>query len=205
MGSASRCNLRPSGCGVTLKEENASGTQIPVHWGVGGGARLRGDRRVSCSWLQRVVLAAWVAAGFVVVASEEAAAVTLKLAFSDGRPMTYGSACSGHGCLQRGADIGQTDAGGRVVLADAPDQIVEYRRDGVDLSLVSLGAAAGRLQAVGERTVVLPRLLTGTAPAIDAAEADVVSRINASAAPGGWRSRSSIGAWRPPPISRPLG
>ena len=125
------------------------------------------------------LLAAWVAAGLVLVASEDAAAVTLKLAFADGRPMTYGSACSGHGCLQRGAGIEQTDAGGRVVLADAPDQIVEYRRDGVDLSLLSVGSASGRVQAVGERTVVLPRLLPATAPAVDAVEADVLSRINA--------------------------
>lgn len=129
--------------------------------------------------MQRVVVACWIVAGFVLFASDAAAAMTLKLTFSDGQPMTYGSACSGDGCLQRGAGVQTTDAHGEILLADAPDRIVEYRRDGIALALLTPGSASGRLAVVGERaTVVLPRLLQPTAPAVDAVEWDIASRIN---------------------------
>ena len=109
--------------------------------------------------------------------------MTLKLAFSDGQPMTYGSACSGEGCLQRGAGVQRTDAGGEVVLGDAADGIVEYRRDGVAWWEAPLGVAAGRLLTIGDRvTLLLPRMLLAGAPAVDEVESEVVARINAERA-----------------------
>jgi uncharacterized protein YkwD len=136
--------------------------------------------------MQRVALVLSFAAGFVLHASGEAAAFTLKLVFPDGRPMTYGTACSGDGCLQRGDRLETTDADGEVVLGYGPGRAVEYRRDGIALARVAPGAASGRLVALGARaTVVLPRLLTGSAPAVDAGESDLVARLNAARAAKG--------------------
>ena len=105
--------------------------------------------------------------------------MTLKFVFSDGQPMTYGSACSGEGCMQRGIGLEPIDDAGEVLLADRPDRLVEYRRYGVDLGQAPEGTS-GRVRADGERaTVALPRLLFGSAAAVDAVEADLVSRINA--------------------------
>lgn len=144
-----------------------------------GEGRLRAVRRASRPWMQRVALVLSLAAGFVLDASGEAPAFTLKLVFPDGRPMTFGSACSGDGCLQRGDRLEATNADGEVVLADEPGRTVEYRRDGIALSRVAPGAASGRVAAVGQRaTVVLPRLLSGSAPAIDRAESDLVARLD---------------------------
>jgi uncharacterized protein YkwD len=133
----------------------------------------------SSAWVQRVVFASWLALGLVLSAAREAPAVTLKLTFSDGQPMTYGSACAGDGCLARGAGAALTDAAGEVPLAGEPGVVVEYRREGIDLAQAPDGAAAGRMATTDERTtVVLPRLLHGSAPAIDAVESDIAARIN---------------------------
>ena len=68
---------------------------------------------------------------------------------------------------------------GEVRLAAAPDAIAEYRRDGIDLSVAPAGVAAGQAHTAGGRTtVVLPRMLQGTAPAVDAIETEIVTRIN---------------------------
>lgn len=116
----------------------------------------------------------------------QAPATTLRLAFADGQPMTHGSACGGEGCLLRGSGIQPTNANGEVVLADAPDRIVEYRRDAIAWWEAPLGVAAGRLWAVGERAaVVLPRMLLATAPAVDAVESEIVALINAERAARG--------------------
>lgn len=93
--------------------------------------------------------------------------------------MTYGSACGGEGCLQRDAGVKAIDAAGEMLLAGVPDRLVEYRRDGVDLGRAPADTS-GLVRAGGERaTVVLPRLLSGSAAAVDAVESDVASRINA--------------------------
>lgn len=106
--------------------------------------------------------------------------MTLKLAFPDGQAMTHGSACRGAGCLQQGADIEAADAAGVVVVPDGSDRTIEYRRDGIDLAQAPAGDASGQVQPAGTRaTVVLPHLLSGTDPVVDAAESDVVARINA--------------------------
>jgi uncharacterized protein YkwD len=137
-------------------------------------------------WIRRVALVLSFATGFVVHASGEAAAFTLKLVFPDGRPMTYGSACSGDGCLQRGDRLQTTNAHGEVVLGDGPGRTVEYRRDGIALARVPPGAASGRVVALGDRvTVVLPRLLAGSAPAVDPVEADLVARLDEARAAEG--------------------
>ena len=149
--------------------------------------RARGRRAVGQrgGWtpMQRMTLMVCSAITFVLSVCTEAPATTLKLVFADGQPMTYGSACSGEGCLQRDAGVEITDAAGEVALVDAPDRTVEYRRDGVAWWEAPLGAAAGRVWATGDRTtVVLPRMLLAGAPAVDAAESDVVARINAERA-----------------------
>ena len=136
-------------------------------------------RRTARSGLRRAVVAAWVAMGLVLLAAPDAPAFTLKLVFPDGQPMTYGSACNGDGCLQRGAITGYTDFNGEISLGKPSDGIVEYRRDGIDLSQVRAGDASGRVRAEGaQATVVLPWLLSGTTPALDAVEADVAARVN---------------------------
>ena len=92
--------------------------------------------------------------------------------------MTYGSACVGHGCLARGDSVDTTDELGQVYLPDAP-RLVEYRRDGVSLDGAPAGSAAGTVVAVGDKaTVVLPHLLFGSDPAVDAAESHLVARLN---------------------------
>jgi hypothetical protein len=129
--------------------------------------------------IRRLALVLALAAGLALGACGEAAAFTLKLVFPDGRPMTYGSACTGDGCLQRGDRLQPTDAEGEVVLADGPGRAVEYRRDGIALARVPPGSASGRLVALGDRTtVVVPRLLSTSAPAVDPVESDLVARLN---------------------------
>jgi len=135
-------------------------------------------RRVPTSAL-RVAIVFWLALGFVLSISAEAPAMTLRLAFPDGQPMTYGSACSGQDCLQRGPSLAMTDAAGEVRLAPTADGIVEYRREGIDLALAPFSSVSGQTRVTGERaTVVFPRLLQATAPAVDSAEYDVAARIN---------------------------
>ncbi|MBA3748915.1 MAG: hypothetical protein H0W96_15695, partial [Solirubrobacterales bacterium] len=131
------------------------------------------------AWMRRVVLASWLAVGLALCAAHAASAVTLKLYFLDGQPMTYGSACSGEGCMQRNVGVETTDANGEVRLADVPDRTIEYRRDGIDLATAPPGDASGSVRGVGERaSAVLPRLLRSSAPAVDAIESEVVARIN---------------------------
>jgi uncharacterized protein YkwD len=133
-----------------------------------------------------VALVLALAAGFGLHAAGGAAAFTLKLVFPDGSPMTYGSACAGEGCLQRGDRLQPTDADGEVVLADGPGRAIEYRREGIALARVPPGTASGRLVAIGERTtVVLSRLLAGSAPGVDPAESDLVARLNEARAADG--------------------
>ena len=134
--------------------------------------------QATSAWAHRLALASWLAVGLFLTAARAAPAVTLKLTFSDGQPMTYGSACAGEGCLAGGAGA-LTDAAGEVPLAGEPGAVVEYRRDGIDLAQAPDGAAAGRLTTTSQRTtVVLPRLLLGSAPQIDAVESEIVARIN---------------------------
>jgi cysteine-rich secretory family protein len=135
--------------------------------------------RARRAWGQRRALVLALAVVFAVLfAARDASAYTLTLTFPDGEPMTYGSACGGAGCLARGDDLRPTNAAGEVVLAGRP-RAVEYRRDGIALLQAPPGAAAGRLAATGDRdSVLLPRLLAGAAPATDAAEFDLVARVN---------------------------
>ncbi len=157
---------------IAIGAQREAGHSLPV------GAAQRSPGAPS-SWRRRAVLALVLACGIGGLASDEALAVTLKLAFSDGQPMTYGSACSGEGCLQAQAGVKSVDANGEVVLADRPDGLVEYRRDGIELWQAPAGDASGLVRADGERaTVVLARMLFGSAAAVDAGEWDVVSRIN---------------------------
>jgi hypothetical protein len=119
-----------------------------------------------------------VAAGLVACAATDASAFTLKLAFADGQPMTYGSACAGLGCMQRGDGVDTTDALGQVYLNGRP-RTIEYRRDGIVLGMAPVGVASGSVVAIGDQaTVVLPRLLVGSSPAVDAVESDLVARLN---------------------------
>ena len=139
----------------------------------------RGTARASSAWGQRLALAAWLAVGLVLVAAREAPAVTLKLTFSDGQPMTYGSACAGDGCLAHESGVKRTDAAGEIPLPGEPGTVVEYRRDGIDLARAPEGVAAGRMTTTGQpTTVVLPRMLLGSAPAVDALESDIAAQIN---------------------------
>ena len=143
------------------------------------GDRWRPTHATRPSWRHRVALTTCVALGIILFASEAAPAFTLKLVFPDGQPMTYGTACSGDGCLQGGQILGSTDSKGEISLPDAPDRVIEFRRDGIDLSQVGEGVASGRLMPTGARaTVVLSRLLVGHTPAIDAVETDIAARIN---------------------------
>ena len=128
--------------------------------------------------VRRGAMVFWLVSAFVLLAASEANAVTLRLAFPDGQPMTYGSACGGDGCLQRREGI-PTDPNGEVRVPTTSGAMVEYRREGIDLALAPLSSASGQARFSGERaTVVLPRLLEASAPAVDAAEAEVVARIN---------------------------
>jgi uncharacterized protein YkwD len=138
-----------------------------------------GGRPGPCPSIQRVVLGLSLACAFALQAAGDAAAFTLKLAFPDGQPMTYGSGCAGVDCLDSGSGVARTDAAGEIVLAGRP-RTIEYRRDGITLSAqVPPGAASGTLTTLGDRaTVVLPRMMTGSSPDLDASESDLVARIN---------------------------
>ena len=117
------------------------------------------------------------AAGMVASAAADAGAVTLRLAFPDGQPMTHGSACAGLGCLAsgRGAVV---DERGEVELPNSP-RTIEWRREGISLPSVQVGVASGTALAVGDRVAVtVPRLLVGSAPTVDATESDLVARLN---------------------------
>ncbi len=136
-----------------------------------------GEPRVRAR-VRRLVLVLALAAGASACTAAQAGAYTLRLIFPDGQPMTYGSACTGLGCLQRGDRIERTDARGEVVLPGGV-RTIEYRRDGIRLGLASTGVASGTHLAVGESgTVILPRMLVGSAPAVDALESDLVARLN---------------------------
>jgi uncharacterized protein YkwD len=143
-------------------------------------------RADACAPAQRIAIMLGLAVAFVLSSSAEARADTLRLAFPDGQPMTHGSACLGEGCLQRGAGIAYADGEGEVRLPSTADATVEYRRDGIDLALAPLGSASGQARPTSERTtVVFPRLLQGTAAAVDAVETDIVARINEARAARG--------------------
>ena len=57
---------------------------------------------IARSWSRRGCVVLSLAAGMVASAAADAGAVTLRLAFPDGQPMTHGSACAGLGCLASG-------------------------------------------------------------------------------------------------------
>jgi uncharacterized protein YkwD len=138
-----------------------------------------GGRRRPCSWIRRVALVLSFACAYALQAAGDAVAFTLKLTFPAGQPMTYGSGCAGVGCLDGAGGVAHTNDDGEIVLADGA-RTIEYRRDGITLSeQVPAAAASGTLTAVGDRaTVVLPRMLTGSSPDLDASESDLVARIN---------------------------
>lgn len=141
---------------------------------------------MSRSRILRAGLAVLAAAVLSLLAAAAAPAFTLRLAFEDGRPMTFGSACAGAGCLSRDDGVEPTDARGEIRLDAAPGATVEYRRDGVALVPLASGLAAGSVVVGGDRaTVVLPRILTPSAPGVDAAESDLVARLNDERAAAG--------------------
>lgn len=138
---------------------------------------LRDAGAMSRLWARRTALALAIAAGAGACTAAQASAFTLRLAFPDGQPMTYGSACAGLGCLQRGEGL-PTDAQGEVNLPGGT-RTIEYRRNGITLGLAPAGVASGAFLSLGDRfTVTLPRLLVGSAPAVDALESDLVARLN---------------------------
>ena len=146
------------------------------HRGAGTSSRARA---------RRVAAALVLAMGFGAFDAAQAGAFTLRLVLPDGQPMTYGSACLGIGCLQRGDRVQRTDANGDILLSGI-SRTVEYRRDGILLGLLPAGVASGTIFALGDRaTVVLPRILVGTDPAIDPAESDLVARLNEARAARG--------------------
>ncbi|MEA2219791.1 MAG: hypothetical protein QOJ35_2417 [Solirubrobacteraceae bacterium] len=129
--------------------------------------------------MPRIAMALSLAAILVACAAGPAEAFTLRLVFPDGRPMTYGSACNGTGCLDAGSDVRTTDAHGAIELGDGGPRTIEYRRDGIALAQAPVGVASGTLVAAGDgASVVLARLLVGSAPAVDAVESDLVAQIN---------------------------
>jgi hypothetical protein len=133
----------------------------------------------------RFAVAVAVAAGFGACAAADAGAFTLTLSFPDGQPMTWGSACGGAGCMARNERIQTTDDRGQVQLPNGV-RAIEYRRDGIVLSAAPAGVASGTTLAAGDRaTVILPRLLVGSAPAVDADESDLVARLNEARAAQG--------------------
>ena len=144
----------------------------------GAGTRSR-------SLVRHVALALAIATASSACAAAQAGAVTLRLVFPDGQPMTYGSACTGIGCLQRGERIGTTDEHGEIALSGS-SRTIEYRRNGILLGLVPSGIASGTIFAIGDRaTVVLPRMLVGSAAAVDPVESDLVARLNEARAARG--------------------
>jgi uncharacterized protein YkwD len=149
------------------------------------GARSRRSAPAVLPGCRRFALALLLAAGFGASSAADAGAFTLTLAFPDGQPMTYGSACGGLGCLARGDHIETTDERGQVKLPNSV-QTIEYRRDGITLAAAPVGVASGTTVSVGDQaTVVLPRLLTGSAPGVDADESDLVARLNEARAAQG--------------------
>ncbi|MEY2514437.1 MAG: hypothetical protein QOJ89_1795 [bacterium] len=125
-----------------------------------------------------VLLSLAAAAGLPALAARDAGAFTLKLAFPNGQPMTYGSACAGSGCLEHGVGLSGTDDAGEVDLPGQPKD-VEYRRDGIDLSQAPPGTASGGMPVVADSaTVTMAHLLLPGAPEVDAVESDLVARIN---------------------------
>jgi uncharacterized protein YkwD len=129
---------------------------------------------------RRCALTLWLAGACGLVLTTDAPALTLQLVFPDGQPMTYGSACTGAGCLARGTNIAATDASGTVALADSADRRVEYRRDGIDLAQAPPGTVTGVVGDVGAgTTVTLPWMLAGSDAAVDAGESELVAGMNA--------------------------
>ncbi len=150
-------------------------------------ARARPCRVASASRLRvrRFAVALSVAVCFSAASAAEAPAFTLTLAFPDGRPMTYGSACAGLGCMARNQGIDTTDDRGQVQLPNAA-RTIEYRRNGIVLSAAPIGVASGTHVAVGSAgTVTLPRMLVGSGPGVDAGESDLVARLNEARAAQG--------------------
>ena len=121
------------------------------------------------------------AAGVALLGAVPAGAFTLRLAVPDGQPMTFGSACSGVGCLAGGDLPRTTDNRGEIALDAAPGATIEYRRDAITLAKAPAGTASGVLVAAGDgATAVLPRMLLPGAPDVDAVESDLVARLNAA-------------------------
>lgn len=150
-------------------------------------ACVRSRRSATAVWPRgrRFAVALLLAAGFGACSVAEAGASTLTLAFPDGQPMTYGSACAGVGCMARGDHIETTDERGQVKLPNGV-QTIEYRRDGIILAAAPAGVASGSTVAVGDQaTVILPRLLVGSTPTVDAEESDLVARLNEARAAQG--------------------
>jgi uncharacterized protein YkwD len=121
----------------------------------------------------------------LVQGAARASGYTLRLTFPDGAPMTYGSACSGLGCLQRDDGIRRTDDAGEIAL-DPASGVVEYRRDGIALAQAAPGVASGTVLAgPANATVILPRVLIGSAPDVDGTELAIVARVNQRRADSG--------------------
>lgn len=145
-------------------------------------ARAGMNLRPSMRWM---ALTLAFAASFGACVAAEANALTLRLVFPDGQPMTYGSACAGVGCLQRDDHVRTTNGRGEIDLPGGA-RAIEYRRDGVHLGLAPPGHASGSIVAVGDRaTIVLPRMLVGSDPTVDATESDLVARLNEARAAQG--------------------
>jgi uncharacterized protein YkwD len=144
------------------------------------GARVRSRRLAPGSrpWRRRFALVLSAIVGLGACSTADAGAFTLTLAFPDGQPMTYGSACAGVGCMMRSDHVNATDENGRINLPTST-QAIEWRRDGIPLAAAPIGVASGTTVAVGTRaTVTLPRMLVGSDPAVDAEESDLVARLN---------------------------
>jgi uncharacterized protein YkwD len=130
------------------------------------------------AWLGRLALALSLAVTLLALAVRGAQAVTLKIVFPDGQPMTYGSACGGSGCIDRGEGLFETDDAGEIELPGQP-LTVEYRRDGIALAQAPPGTASGTAPVAGTRvTAVLPHMLVPGAPEVDVVESDLLARIN---------------------------
>ncbi|MDX6679655.1 MAG: hypothetical protein QOE31_3707 [Solirubrobacteraceae bacterium] len=137
------------------------------------GLVIDGDAR-----LGRIALVLSLAATLLALAARDASAFTLKLVFPDGQAITHGSACGGSGCSARGDERFETDAAGEIGLPGSPST-VEYRREGIALTLAPPGTASGSLPvSSGAATITLPRVLSPGAPAVDAVESDLIARIN---------------------------
>ena len=105
--------------------------------------------------MRRFAVALSVAVGFGAASAAEAQAFTLTLAFPDGQPMTYGSACAGLGCMARNDGVDTTDDRGQVQLPNAA-RTIEYRRNGIVLVRSRRsGVASGTIVAVGSAATVV--------------------------------------------------